>query len=313
MIEEELTGTVRERAPSDPPSNTSESAPNAIHRVRALLYRAVRSATKHGPRHTLSWGWVHLNEQYYERTLGVRTARDDAFNAATYTGKTELGQYEPLPYTLVRTIVGEVIARVGKRLEREVFLDYGCGMGRVVLMAARHPFKRVIGIELFDELLTLAQRNAAAAKPHLRSEVELHVADAVRFVVPDDVTVVHLFNPFRGSVMTETQARIREFRRLRRNEFARLRTLSTRLGTTAPDLGGWRLYACATRRNESPASPVERPHLSTRAAWRIEWRSALYDEARQDPPADNIAPASPDFPFASSHLSNRLHPKIPGE
>src|SRR5262249_45929447 len=80
------------------------------------------------------------------------------------------------------------------------------------------------------------------------------------------------------------------------------------IGTTATDLGGWRLCAPATTRNESPASPMERPHLPAPAAWRFERRSALQGEARQDPRASNIAPASPASHVSSRPLcSNRLH------
>ena len=39
------------------------------------------------------------------------------------------------------------------------FVDVGSGKGRVLLLAARHPFKRVVGIEFSPSLCEQARRN----------------------------------------------------------------------------------------------------------------------------------------------------------
>jgi SAM-dependent methyltransferase len=83
----------------------------------------------------------------------------------------------------------------------DVFLDLGCGKGRVVLQAAGYPFRRVVGVELSPELCDVARANVAARRDALRCrDVEIVVADAATFEIPDDVTVIYLFNPFRGDV-----------------------------------------------------------------------------------------------------------------
>lgn len=192
------------------PSLNSSAVTEALQVPRPVapaLRRAVHSVLRRGPGHALRWGWFHCNEHYYERILRIHTRRDEAWNATYYVSQGEQVQYEPLPYVLIKTI----LARVCKRdIHNQVFLDYGCGMGRVVFMAARKPFKRVIGVELFEGLLSVAKKNLEHARPCLRSEVHLVRADASQFTVPDDVSVVHLFNPFRGKIMAETQAHIRE-------------------------------------------------------------------------------------------------------
>ncbi len=81
----------------------------------------------------------------------------------------------------------------------DVFVDVGSGKGRVVLFAARrYPFRRVVGVEVSGELHALARRNVAALGPACRDRVELVNADVNDWAVPDDATVFHLFNPFRG-------------------------------------------------------------------------------------------------------------------
>jgi SAM-dependent methyltransferase len=85
--------------------------------------------------------------------------------------------------------------------EDDVFLDLGCGKGRVVLQAAERPFKRVIGVELSPELIAVAQENLHAARPKLRcQDIELIEADITTWPIPDDVTILYAYNPVRGEL-----------------------------------------------------------------------------------------------------------------
>ncbi|WP_212612625.1 methyltransferase domain-containing protein [Pseudonocardia hierapolitana] len=83
----------------------------------------------------------------------------------------------------------------------DVFLDIGSGKGRIVLVAATYPFRRVIGVELSRELHEIAVANLAQNHRRLRCKnVTLVCADAVEYDIPAEVTVVFLYNPFRGPV-----------------------------------------------------------------------------------------------------------------
>lgn len=113
--------------------------------------------------------------------------------------------YEPLPWMLVRKSIGALALQ-----PHDVFLDYGCGMGRALLMAARAGPRRVIGVDLMEPLVEAARRNAVTSKERIKSPIEVHAADAMTWAVPDDVTAVYLFNPFVGSVMAAVQARLLE-------------------------------------------------------------------------------------------------------
>ena len=91
----------------------------------------------------------------------------------------------------------------------DVFVDYGAGLGRSLLMAAHGELKRVIGVELLAPLAKLARQNVLAAKRRLKTPVEVFAADAMTWEVPDDVTVAYLFNPFIGGVMKAVQEKLR--------------------------------------------------------------------------------------------------------
>ncbi len=94
---------------------------------------------------------------------------------------------------------------------RDVFIDYGCGKGRAVVVAATHPFRRVIGVEFAPALAELAEANVTAAEQHLKcSNVEIVTENAMNYVVPDDANVLFLFNPFSKHVMDAVLDRIHE-------------------------------------------------------------------------------------------------------
>jgi tRNA A58 N-methylase Trm61 len=92
----------------------------------------------------------------------------------------------------------------------DVVIDYGAGLGRVVLAVSKYTSARtVIGIEHQAELYERAAKNLSAARPKLRcQDVRIEYADARKFEVPDDVTVAYLFNPFAESSLQEVGNRI---------------------------------------------------------------------------------------------------------
>lgn len=85
---------------------------------------------------------------------------------------------------------------------RYVFIDIGSGKGRVVLMASRSPFKRVIGVEFAREFHDAALKNATSMRWKRKcGAVEFVWADAVDFEFPDEPCVLFLFNPFGEAML----------------------------------------------------------------------------------------------------------------
>lgn len=89
----------------------------------------------------------------------------------------------------------------------DVLLDIGCGAGRVVCAATRRPFARVIGLEIDPAFAAIAQSNVASLRgPQCSAEV-LNL-DARTYEVPDDVSIVFLYNPFQGTVFDQVMDRV---------------------------------------------------------------------------------------------------------
>ena len=83
------------------------------------------------------------------------------------------------------------------------FVDVGSGKGRVLLIASRFGFRRVVGIEFSGALCELARANIstyARTRP-LRSPVEVVEADATTYRFNADERVVFLFNPFDAVIL----------------------------------------------------------------------------------------------------------------
>jgi SAM-dependent methyltransferase len=82
-----------------------------------------------------------------------------------------------------------------------VFLDLGSGKGRIVILAARYPFRKIIGVELSEDLTAIARRNVANCRARLRCrDIELITCDVLNYRIPDDVSVVYMYNPFHGPI-----------------------------------------------------------------------------------------------------------------
>ncbi len=94
---------------------------------------------------------------------------------------------------------------------RFVFIDFGSGKGRVVLLATHYPFKKVMGVEFSPLLHEVAQRNLATYDGVRRSgPVELVCGDAAVFSLPDEPLACYFYNPFQPEVMSAVLANIRD-------------------------------------------------------------------------------------------------------
>ena len=114
-------------------------------------------------------------------------------------------RYRPTEWTTLRRILRH--REVGRE---DVFIDFGSGLGRVVYQAAlKYPFKRVIGVELSEQLNDVARRNLARNQERLRCRsVELVAGDVLDYDIPDDVTVAFFANPFQGPIFATVIERL---------------------------------------------------------------------------------------------------------
>lgn len=158
----------------------------------------------YGLRETVRYLPHALNERWWRWRFGIQR---------NYVHLSKVGIHNPLlhnhgmsHYSDFRKVMG----RLTINPERDVFIDYGSGMGAVVLMAATYPFRRILGVELAPEFNAEAQRLVERNRHQLVCRnIELVVADATAYPVPPEVTVAYFFNPFRGAVLAQVFANLR--------------------------------------------------------------------------------------------------------
>jgi SAM-dependent methyltransferase len=129
----------------------------------------------------------------------------DAFDRAHGT---ETRRVEPLWFnrgvanlehgTRYQTVQPEVFYQAIAGIPREsVFVDVGCGKGRVLILACEAKFERVIGVEFIARFARKARRNLRRAAC-VATVVE---CDAAQYQFPEGPLTVYLYNPFDATVM----------------------------------------------------------------------------------------------------------------
>lgn len=95
---------------------------------------------------------------------------------------------------------------------RDVFVDYGSGKGRIVIEAATYSFAKVIGVEFSEMLHEMALENIRSVQTRRACPViDLQLADATTWPIPNAANVFFFFNPFDGEILA------RVFENLRRS------------------------------------------------------------------------------------------------
>ena len=90
-------------------------------------------------------------------------------------------------------------------------MDVGAGKGRALLLAAELPFRKVIGVELSEELAGIAQGNVerwSRASRTNAKKVRVVLGDATKFRWPRTPLLVYLYNPFACSLIAQIAERL---------------------------------------------------------------------------------------------------------
>jgi SAM-dependent methyltransferase len=98
-----------------------------------------------------------------------------------------------------------VLSRIGIESGEYSFVDYGSGMGRILLLASEFPFRSVHGVELSKRLHCAATENIRRFRsPRQKcTDIRSTLIDAAEFELPDGPLVLFFFNPFDDVVLAE--------------------------------------------------------------------------------------------------------------
>ena len=152
-------------------------------------------------RRSLKGGWH--DEHPFDRAHGVRTSGlIPGYLLAP--GATAYGAAQP-------SIIVKALAAIPD-LEECAFLDFGCGKGRPLLIAAQAGFQSVTGLEFSPTLAAEARRNAtifSSRNPGV-TDIKVITGDALEYKLPPGPLVIFLYNSFEGALVAQLLNTIEE-------------------------------------------------------------------------------------------------------
>lgn len=169
-----------------------------------LAQRFVTSLKQRGVRRTAQTA-LSISEDYlFDLRHTTDTARRIRLRSLLFVSpnKQEARDYIPTRGRAFRKLLDSLPLS-----DDSVFVDFGCGKGKLLLLASRYRFSRTIGIEFSPELAAIAKqnvvrfRNRALKRGDSVCPIEVVCSDAVEYKFRDDENVLFFFNPFSASVM----------------------------------------------------------------------------------------------------------------
>lgn len=151
-----------------------------------------------------------LKGSLYDALLGIEAGADLQYPTDRFLERSQdvsvhkdMFIYGPVFYGM--------LARISRMLywtANDVFVDLGCGKGRAVFYMARQRIKKVIGVELDEDLLAVAGKNLRTFRGG-RAPVELVHADAARYRFTDE-NIIFINNAFGHETLEKVLAHLRD-------------------------------------------------------------------------------------------------------
>lgn len=135
-----------------------------------------------------------------DRKYKIRTTGIDDLKGQEVTGlnKAAASIYQPANYYLLE----KSFDYLQNQDVKGALVDFGCGKGRVMVVAAYYGFKVIRGVEFAVELAEEARKNLKLVQPFFpETEFDLQCKDAADFQITGNDTCFVLFNPFNRKVL----------------------------------------------------------------------------------------------------------------
>lgn len=152
-----------------------------------------------------------LAEIYFEIIFQSKTGRMVRLDQLNVEGSvSDHGHmYVPCPYYFIY----QAFKKIGVNVQGATFIDFGCGLGRVLFFATRYPFRQIIGVEASPDLSREASNNLQ--QYYMRKNLKVPTwkiieQNAMTYDIPDDATIFFFNDPFDETVMNPIISRICE-------------------------------------------------------------------------------------------------------
>ena len=109
-------------------------------------------------------------------------------------------------------IIRAGLAALPIRPEDYTFIDFGCGKGRVLLVASGFAFRKIIGLEFAPSLAETARRNLERYRGARQkcTSIEVKTIDATEYVLVPEPQVLYFYSPFSKGVLDQIAQNIED-------------------------------------------------------------------------------------------------------
>jgi 16S rRNA G966 N2-methylase RsmD len=188
----------------EPISRLAFATGDLVQQLTSLTTKVLRSIQKRSLLDTILYMFYEL---YFDFKYNVETRKTVALpDIHDIPSSVKLNSiwYQATPYYFLR----QSFARIAHELKGACFLDYGCGKGRVLLLAAEFGVNVRYGVEYSESLCRSCRANLSRAQKDQNCLVICQ--DAADFVVPPQVNVIFLFNPFKEQTVRKVAEQIKD-------------------------------------------------------------------------------------------------------
>ena len=134
------------------------------------------------------------HELIVDKFYNVQTVQDDKRSALQ---REIFYEYEPTPYYILDRLFTKFPFR-----QQDHMIDFGCGKGRVLIMAMIHSCRKITGYEINQYYYNIALQNIKNLQSTINCSTvcSLHNMDVQRIHIEDSANVFFFFNPFHLKV-----------------------------------------------------------------------------------------------------------------
>lgn len=176
-----------------------------------LLRRAKYSLKHEGLRNTLLKLPPLIADYLFDFKYGVDTCKAVHLHELTIkSNNKDRGNFYKATRVLPLRKLFQIISN--KIPSDRIFVDFGCGKGRALLIASEYDFKKVRGVEFAEELSKIANDNIAKYKTKTGTATEFKIicSDASLYKIKPDENVFFIFNSFDEVVLQKVLENIAE-------------------------------------------------------------------------------------------------------
>ena len=161
----------------------------------------VQSVRHRGLLTTVQVAVSSVEDAFFDRRFGTETSRvvnSDEFEANL------ANRAHAVRYVATKARPFQRLLRRLQLPDGSTFVDAGSGKGKVLLLAAQHPFfKRVVGVEFSPSLCEQARKNIEIFRGKVRAlaPIEVSEGDVTGHAMRGDENVFFLYNPFDAVIL----------------------------------------------------------------------------------------------------------------